>query len=105
MLKAPIFRKCKYSQTGRNAGDVDVAFQLFSCGMVWDGNLSSKDGKMHLVRNGFAVCHDGMTALTGKGIMACLASFHFWRSAFRRWRLWKRNPLIADEARIKRSMA
>lgn len=104
MHRAPIFRKCKHSRTGRNSGDVDVAFQLFSCGMVWDGNLCSKSAKKHLIANGYAVYHDGMTALTGKGIIACLTSFHFWRSAYRYWRLWKRSPLVADQARIRRAM-
>lgn len=50
-----LIRKCKLAQTGWNNGDLDVAFQLFSCGMVWDGNLTSKDSRDHLVREGYAV--------------------------------------------------
>lgn len=83
---------------------MDVAFQLFSCGMVWDGNLSSKDGRSHLVAGGHAVRHQGMTAMTGKGTVHFLTTPAVWISAFRMWRLWKRNPLIADQDRVRRAM-
>lgn len=89
---------------GWDSGDLDVAFQLFSCGMVWDGNLSSKDSRDHLVRNGYAVRHEGMQALTGKGVIAFLLHPIVWRSVVRRWRLWNRNPLLADASRIRSAM-
>lgn len=99
-----MIRRCRHSQTGWNAGDLDVAFQLFESGMVWDGNLSSKSSRDHLVQNGYAVRHEGMQALTGKGTIAFLTTPAVWMAAFRQWRLWRRNPFIADEARIRRAM-
>jgi hypothetical protein len=72
--------------------------------MVWDGNLVSNSSRDHLVRNGYAVRHDGMQSLTGTGVTACLTSFVFWRSVIRRRWKWKRNPLIADADQIKRAM-
>ena len=98
-------RKEPRARNGMNNGDIDVAFQLFSCGMVWDGNVCSKDSRDHLVSEGYAVRHSGMQAMTGKGVMAFLTSPTIWRSAFGRWRNWKRNPLVADNARIKRAMS
>lgn len=100
-----MIRRCKNSQTGWNSGDLDVAIQLFSCGMVWDGNLCSKAGRDHLVANGFAVRHQGMQALTGKGTIAFLTTPAIWASVFRQWRLWGRNPLTADAARIRSAMS
>src|SRR5690606_34537675 len=99
-----LIRKEARSRSGMNNGDIDVAFQMFSCGMVWDGNIVSKDSRDHLVQHGFAVRHGGMQAMTGKGVVAFLGSPVIWRSAFRRWRNWRRNPLVADDARIKRAM-
>lgn len=99
-----IYRKCKGSRCGWNNGDIDVAFQLFSCGMVWDGNLVSKDSRSHLVEQGYAVQYDGMQALTGKGAIAFLKHPRTWLSVWRRWRLWGDTHLTADERRIKRAM-
>jgi hypothetical protein len=50
-----MIRHCARSQSGWNNGDLAVVFQLFSCGMVWDGNLVSKSSRDHLVRTGHAV--------------------------------------------------
>jgi hypothetical protein len=83
---------------------LDVAFQLFSCGMVWDGNLVSKSSRDHLVRAGYAVRADGYQSLTGKGVVAMLTSPPVWASAYRRWRMWKKNPLVASPEAIKRAL-
>jgi hypothetical protein len=101
----PIIRKCDHASNGRNNGDLDVAFQLFACGMVWDGNLTSKESRNHLVEQGYAVHRDGFQALTGKGTVAFLLSPGVWVSAFRRWRLWRRNPLVADAERVERALS
>jgi hypothetical protein len=98
-----LIRRCQHSQTGWNSGDLDVAFQLFSCGMVWDGNLTSKSSRDHLVACGYAVRHQGMQAMTGKGVIAFLKSPAVYRSALRRWRSG-RNPFTADRARIEQAM-
>lgn len=100
----PLVRKEPRARNGRNNGDIDVAFQLFSCGMVWDGNLASKESRAHLVRSGYAVQREGMTAMTGRGVMAFLASPVVWCSAFHRWRRSRRNPFVADGARIARAL-
>lgn len=99
-----MIRKCSRSSTGYDSGDMDVAFQLFSCGMVWDGNLSSKSGRDHLVANGYAVRHGGMQALTGKGVVAFLTTPAVWLSALRRARNWRRNPFVADADRVAKAM-
>lgn len=101
---APIIRKEPKASNGRNNGDLDVAFQLFSIGMVWDGNLASKESRDYLVAQGFACRKEGMNALTGRGALAFLASPAVWVSAFRRWRLWRRNPFVAIDATIKRAL-
>ena len=97
-----LIRAC--GRAGWNSGDLDVAFQLFSCGMVWDGNLSSKDGRDHLVSKGYAVRHEGVTAMTGKGTVAFVTSIPVALSAWRRWRRWKKNPLVATPETVKRAM-
>lgn len=79
---------------GYDNATIDVAFQLFSNGMVWDGNLASKAGRDYLVEHGFAVRYAGFQALTGKGVIAFLLHPITWRSAFRRWRNWARNPFV-----------
>ena len=99
-----MIRRCPHSQTGWNAGDLDVAFQLFSCGMVWDGNLTSKEGRDHLVHHGYAVRRGGFQALTGRGTVHFLTTPTVWRSALRRWRLWRRNPLVASSETIRRAL-
>jgi hypothetical protein len=99
-----LIRRCDKSSTGWNSGDLDVAFQLFACGMVWDGNLSSKSSRDHLVAGGYAVRHQGMQALTGRGVIAFLLTPAVWVSAFRRRRLWRRNPLIANASQVRRAM-
>ncbi len=99
-----MIRKCSHSQSGRNSGDLDVAFQLFESGMVWDGNLASKTSRDYLVAEGYAVRHGGMQAITGKGTVRFLLSPCVWVSAFRRWKNWKRNPFVADVERIQRAM-
>lgn len=104
VLNMRMIRRCKHASNGWNNGDLDVAFQLFSCGMVWDGNLSSKESRSHFVQNGYAVKHEGMQSLTGRGVAHFLTTPAVWVSAFRRWRLWHSNPLLADASRIKRAM-
>jgi hypothetical protein len=99
-----MIRRNPKAKGGWDNGDIDAAFQLFSCGMVWDGNLTSKSSRDHLVRNGYAVSHDGMQSLTGRGVLAFLSTPVVWRSAWRMWRRWGRNPLVADANRIKRAM-
>jgi hypothetical protein len=103
-MAEPLIRREPRASNGWNNGDLDVAMQLFACGMVWDGNLASKSSRDHLVANGFAVCSGGMQSLTGRGVLHFLTTPAVWRSvAIRRWR-WGRNPLVADEARIRRAM-
>jgi hypothetical protein len=99
-----MIRRCAETRCGWDHGDLDIAFQMFSCGMVWDGNLTSKESRDHFVRNGYAVRHDGMQSLTGKGTVAFLCTPRVWRSAWSRWRGWERNPLVADAARVRRAM-
>jgi hypothetical protein len=98
-----MIRRCEHSKSGWNNGDLDVAFQLFRCGMVWDGNLASKCSRSHLVENGFAVRHSGFQSLTGRGVIHFLTTPAVWASAWRRWRTWERNPLVASEAEIRRA--
>lgn len=99
-----MIRREPRASNGWNNGDLDVAFQLFESGMVWDGNLASKSSRDHLVAHGYAVRHGGMQSLTGRGTLRFLTTPAVWVSTFRRLRNWKRNPLIADEARIRRAM-
>ena len=99
-----MIRREPRASNGWNNGDLDVAFQLFACGMVWDGNLASKSSRSHLVEHGYAVHAHGYQTLTGKGVLHFLTTPAVWVSAFRKWRNWKRNPLTADEARIRRAM-
>lgn len=99
-----MIRREPRASNGWNNGDLDVAQQLFACGMVWDGNLASKASRDHLVANGYAVRAGGMQALTGRGTLHFLTTPAVWISTFRRWRNWRRNPLVADDARIKRAM-
>lgn len=99
--RVPMIRR---SQSGWNSGDLDVAFQLFSCGMVADGNLASKESRTHLTACGYAVRYDGMQALTGKGVVAFLTSWAVWRSAWRRWQLWGLNPFVATPDQVRKAM-
>jgi hypothetical protein len=99
-----IIRREPRASNGWNNGDLDVAFQLFSCGMVWDGNLSSKSSRSYLVQQGYAVQREGFTALTGKGTVAFLLNRVVWREAFLRWRYFKRNPLIASPERVRAAL-
>ena len=99
-----IYRRSKLSRNGWNSGDIDVAFQLFRCGMVWDGNLTSKASRDWLVEQNFAVRHDGMQSLTGRGVLRFMSHHRTWISAFRRWRRWKRSPFVADGDSIRRAM-
>ena len=103
-MRERMIRREPRASNGWNNGDLDVAFQLFACGMVWDGNLTSKTSRDHLVRNGYAVRHEGMQTLTGRGTLHFLTTPAVWRSAWRQWRNWRRNPLVADDARIRRVM-
>ncbi len=100
-----MIRKEPRASDGWSGADGDVAFQLFSCGMVWDGNLSSKSSRDHFVAEGYAVRHEGMQCLTGKGIIHFLTTPHIWVSAWNRYRRWKSNPFIADAAKVKRAMS
>ncbi len=99
-----MIRRCKHSPDGWNHGDLDTAFQLFSCGMVWDGNVGRKASRAHLVRHGYAVRTDGMTALTGKGAIAFLLTPRVWLAAYRRRRLFRSNPFVASTDTIDRAM-
>lgn len=99
-----MIRREPKASNGWNNGDIDVALQLFSCGMVWDGNLASKESRSHFVANGYAVRAEGMQSLTGKGVIAVLCTRAMWRSIFIRWRKWGRCPILADAERIKRAM-
>lgn len=100
-----LIRKCQKSSNGYNNGDLDVAFQLFSCGIVWDGNLTSKSSRDHLVAEKYAVRYQGVQALTGKGTVAFLLSPVVWVSAVRRFRLWRKNPLVASPESVKRAIS
>lgn len=100
-----MIRREPRASNGWNSGDLDVAFQLFQCGMVWDGNLACKSSRSHLVENGYAVRRNGVQALTGKGIVHLLTSRAAWGYAYRRWRAWKRNPFVATPEEIKRATA
>ena len=95
-----MIRREPRASNGWNNGDLDVAFQLFACGMVWDGNLASKGSRSHLVEHGYAVRCSGFQALTGKGVLHFLTTRSVWVSAFRKWRRWKRNPFTATPERI-----
>ncbi len=99
-----LIRREPRASCGWNNGDLDVAYQLLTCGMVWDGNLVSKDSRNHLVEHGYAVQHNGMQALTGKGVWAFLTHQRCWRYLWRRWRQTGTNPLVVDERAIERSM-
>ncbi len=99
-----MIRKEPKASNGWNNGDLDTAFQLFACGMVWDGNLTSKGSRDHFVQNGYAVRSNGMQSLTGKGVFAFLMTPAVWESARKRYQNYKRNPFVADAERIKRAM-
>lgn len=96
-----LIRKEPRSSDGWNNGDLDVAIQLFRCGMVWDGNLASKTSRDHLVEHGYAVRAGGYQALTGKGTWAFLTHRRVWLSLWRRWRRWGGNPLVTSDAAVK----
>ncbi len=99
-----IYRKNPKASSGWDNGDIDVAFQLFQCGMVWDGNLTSKSSRDHLVEHGYAVRHGGMQAMTGKGAWAFLTHHQTWISVWKRRRNWKRPALVATPSQIARAM-
>lgn len=99
-----IIRDEPKARNGKNNGDLDVAFQLFSCGMVWDGNVASKSSRDHLVAGGYAVRHEGMQALTGRGTIAFLLSPAVWAAAWRRGRRGRRNPFVASEKNIAQAL-
>lgn len=84
---------------------MDVAFQLFSCGMVWDGNLASKTSRNWLVEKEYAVRREGFQAMTGKGVFAFLFTPATWKCAYVMWKKWKETGLIADKDRILRSLS
>ena len=100
----PLIRKEPRARHGWNNGDLDVAFQLFACGMVWDGALVSKESRDHLVREGYAVRRDGLQALTGKGTVAFLTSPAVWASAYRRWVKGKPTFVVAAD-RVRRALS
>jgi len=93
------------AQDGYDHGVIDVARQLFRCGMVWDGNLTAKSGRDYLVHHGYAVKYEGVQALTGKGVIAMLCH---WRT-YSSWRVYRRrttrHPLIAERDEIKRALS
>lgn len=100
-----IYRKCNRSKTGYNNGDIDVAFQLFRCGCVWDGALASKESRDYLVSQGFAVRHEGGQSLTGKGIVAFLRHHRTWVSAHLRRKLWRKPALVASTEEVRRALS
>lgn len=91
-----IIRPSDRSKSGYNNGDLDTAFAVLRCGQVYDGSLPSKDSRNHFVKNGYAVCYDGYTSLTGKGVWSLLTSWAGLVYAYRDWRRHKRNPFIAS---------
>lgn len=101
----PLIRKEPRASNGWNNGDLDVAFQLLTRGMVHDGCVVSKEPRDHLVAGGYAVRHGGMQAMTGKGVFACLTSPPMLAYLLRRWRRTRSNPLVASPESIKRAMA
>ena len=94
MSKTVMIRKEPRASNGWNNGDLDVAFQLFQDGLVWDGNVCSKEGRDHFISHGYAIRAEGYTALTGKGTLRLLRTPCFWRSVWKRWWRWKKNPLV-----------
>jgi hypothetical protein len=98
-----LIRKVDSSERWRG-GDLDVAFQLFRCGMVWDGNIASKDSLYHFCNHGYAARAGGFSALTGRGTVAFLTSRAVWASAFRRWRRLKKNPFVAGAIEVHRAL-
>jgi hypothetical protein len=86
------------------SGELDVAISLFLHGMVWDGNVASKDDRDRLVAAGYAVRHEGMQALTGAGTVALLLTPAFWRWAFRRTRCLNQNPFVATREQNRKAM-
>lgn len=90
---------------GERSAAIEVAFQLFACGMVWDGNVASKSGRDELLRLGYAVHYEGMQALTGRGAIALLLSPRGWWFWFRSWRTWRVNRLVASPEKIRKAMS
>ncbi len=99
-----IIRREPKASSGWDSGDLDVAYQLFTCGVVWDGNLASKSSRDHLVAEGYAVRYRGAQALTGKGTVAFLRHRAVWVYLWRRWRRWGGNPLVASAEAVQRAL-
>lgn len=70
-----------------NNGDIDELVQMFKAAMTWDGNHCSKESRDHLIHNGYAYRHEGLTALTGKGKIAALFC---WPMPLVWWSLWRK---------------
>lgn len=100
-----LFSRPKSRSIFRDSRVTEVAFQLFSCGMVWDGNLCCKTGRDLLVQEGYAARCEGLQALTGKGTFAFLTSPHVWRFAWGVWRRRKHNPFVASPKKIREAMS
>ena len=84
-------RKNKKAPDGYNSCDTEELVLMFRSAMVWDGNHISKDGRDHLIKNGYAFRVEGQTALTGKGKIAALTCWPMPRVWFRIWRRGKLN--------------
>lgn len=96
-----MIRRNPKASDGWNHGDLDVAFQLFQYGMVWDGNIASKLSRNHLIEQGYAIRRSGFTALTPRGVLRFVMTPRVWLAVYRRWRLWKQNPLAPRAARVE----
>ena len=84
-VRRMIRRECQ-SSNGWNNADIDTAIQLFRAGLVWDGDICSKESRDHFLRRGYAVYREGFTALTGCGSLRMLCHPRIWLSVWRRWR-------------------
>lgn len=98
-----IIRRTKNASNGLNGGDLDTAFYMFRCGMIYDGNLPSKDSRNYFREQGYAVSYDGMTCLTGRGVVALLTNRHALWYAWRVWRRERRNPFFATARELSRA--
>lgn len=68
-----------------DSGDLDTAFQLFDRGLVWDGDLVSKESRNQFCWNGYVVHAKGYQAMTAKGTIAYLTTPAVWVYLIKRW--------------------
>lgn len=57
-----------FKTEGLSSAAVEVISQLFVSGPVWDGNVSSKNGRGELIRAGLAFHENGWASLTPEGV-------------------------------------